>query len=47
MRSEGSRKNKHWEAFGHVIRERGLILVIMIRWCPIPYAFGNGLFAVS
>ncbi|WWC73083.1 uncharacterized protein I206_107048 [Kwoniella pini CBS 10737] len=38
-------KNEKWEAFGHVMRAKGLPLVIMIRYCPIPWAIGNGLFA--
>lgn len=47
MRKFGSGKNKQWQAFGHVMRERGWPLVAMIRWCPLPWAIGNGLFAVS
>jgi hypothetical protein len=27
------------------MREKGTLLVCMIRWCPIPWAIGNGLFA--
>ncbi|WWC64013.1 uncharacterized protein I303_106619 [Kwoniella dejecticola CBS 10117] len=38
-------KNDKWEAFGNVMRAKGLPLVIMIRYCPIPWAIGNGLFA--
>ncbi|WWC91199.1 uncharacterized protein L201_006141 [Kwoniella dendrophila CBS 6074] len=38
-------KNEKWEAFGNVMRVKGLPLVIMIRYCPIPWAIGNGLFA--
>ncbi|WVQ63886.1 uncharacterized protein L199_002042 [Kwoniella botswanensis] len=38
-------KNEKWEAFGNVMRAKGLPLVIMIRYCPIPWAIGNGLFA--
>jgi hypothetical protein len=26
---------------------KGLPLIIMIRYCPLPWAIGNGLFAVS
>jgi hypothetical protein len=47
MRKFGASKNKQWEAFGCVMRDKGLPLVIMIRWCPLPWAIGNGLFAVS
>lgn len=47
MRKFGSGKNKQWQAFGHVMHERGWPLVAMIRWCPLPWAIGNGLFAVS
>ncbi|WVN87883.1 uncharacterized protein L203_103080 [Cryptococcus depauperatus CBS 7841] len=39
------KKNDKWEAFGHVMRAKGLPLVIMIRYCPIPWGIGNGLFA--
>jgi len=39
------KSNKQWEAFGHVMREKGLPLVIMIRYCPLPWAIANGLFA--
>ncbi len=46
MRNFGSGKNDKWEAFGHVMKNKGLPLVIMIRWCPLPFAIGNGLFAV-
>lgn len=28
------------------MREKGTVLVCMIRWCPMPWAIGNGLFAV-
>ena len=38
--------NDKWDAFGHVMKAKGLPLVIMIRWCPLPWAVGNGLFAV-
>ncbi|KAK8844057.1 hypothetical protein IAR55_006851 [Kwoniella newhampshirensis] len=38
-------RNDKWDAFGHVMRSKGLPLVIMIRYCPIPWAVGNGLFA--
>ncbi|OCF35588.1 hypothetical protein I316_02643 [Kwoniella heveanensis BCC8398] len=38
-------KNDKWDAFGHVMRAKGLPLVIMIRYCPIPWNIGNGLFA--
>ncbi|RXK38968.1 hypothetical protein M231_03698 [Tremella mesenterica] len=37
--------NEKWEAFGHVMKAKGLPLVIMIRYCPLPWAVGNGLFA--
>lgn len=47
MRRFGSSKNKQWEAFGRVMRDKGWPLVVMIRWCPLPWAIGNGLFAVS
>jgi uncharacterized membrane protein YdjX (TVP38/TMEM64 family) len=47
MRRFGASKNKQWEAFGHVMREKGWPLVAMIRWCPLPWAIGNGLFAVG
>lgn len=46
MRKFGSSKNKQWEAFGCVMRDKGWPLVAMIRWCPLPWAIGNGLFAV-
>ncbi|ORX39329.1 hypothetical protein BD324DRAFT_619269 [Kockovaella imperatae] len=39
------RSNDKWEAFGHVMRNKGLPLVVMIRYCPLPWAMGNGLFA--
>ncbi|WVF65529.1 hypothetical protein IAT40_000257 [Kwoniella sp. CBS 6097] len=38
-------KNDKWDAFGHVMRAKGLPLIIMIRYCPIPWNIGNGLFA--
>ncbi|WVQ93198.1 hypothetical protein IAU59_000262 [Kwoniella sp. CBS 9459] len=38
-------KSEKWDAFGHVMRAKGLPLVIMIRYCPIPWNIGNGLFA--
>lgn len=41
------RSNDKWDAFGRVIKEKGLLLVIMIRFCPLPWAISNGLFAVS
>jgi uncharacterized membrane protein YdjX (TVP38/TMEM64 family) len=41
------RSNAKWDAFGRVMKEKGLPLVIMIRWCPLPWALSNGLFAVS
>jgi uncharacterized membrane protein YdjX (TVP38/TMEM64 family) len=41
------RSNDKWDAFGRVMREKGLPLVIMIRYCPVPWALSNGLFAVS
>lgn len=41
------RSHPSWDAFGRVMREKGTILVIMIRYCPMPWAIGNGLFAVS
>lgn len=47
MRRMGTGRNKQWEAFGHVMRDKGWPLVAMIRWCPLPWAIGNGLFAVS
>lgn len=37
--------NRKWDAFGRVMREKGTVLVCMIRYCPIPWAVGNGLFA--
>ncbi|ORY28780.1 hypothetical protein BCR39DRAFT_533830 [Naematelia encephala] len=37
--------NPKWEAFANVMRAKGLPLVIMIRYCPLPWAMGNGLFA--
>ncbi|RSH95018.1 Tlg2-vesicle protein [Saitozyma podzolica] len=39
------RSHPSWDAFGRVMREKGTILVIMIRYCPMPWAIGNGLFA--
>ncbi|KAL0247757.1 hypothetical protein I308_103835 [Cryptococcus tetragattii IND107] len=39
------KKNDKWEAFGHVMRTKGLPLVIMIRYCPVPWGVSNGLFA--
>ncbi|KAL7420979.1 Tlg2-vesicle protein [Cryptotrichosporon argae] len=45
MRRFGSSKNEKWNAFGHVMRTKGWPLVAMIRWCPLPWAIGNGLFA--
>ncbi|TXT13704.1 hypothetical protein VHUM_01071 [Vanrija humicola] len=45
MRRMGTGRNKQWEAFGHVMRDKGWPLVAMIRWCPLPWAIGNGLFA--
>ncbi|WVQ81397.1 hypothetical protein IAT38_003521 [Cryptococcus sp. DSM 104549] len=39
------KKNDKWEAFGHVMRAKGTPLVLMIRYCPIPWAVANGLFA--
>ncbi|AAW44224.1 hypothetical protein CNBF2990 [Cryptococcus deneoformans B-3501A] len=39
------KKNDKWEAFGHVMRAKGLPLVIMIRFCPVPWGVSNGLFA--
>lgn len=39
--------NEKFVAFGHVMKAKGLPLVIMIRYCPIPWALENGLFAVS
>jgi uncharacterized membrane protein YdjX (TVP38/TMEM64 family) len=45
MRTEGER-NRHWDAFNHLIEEKGLPLVVMVRWCPLPFAFGNGLLSV-
>lgn len=36
-----------WDAFGNVMKHKGLPLIIMIRYSPIPWAIGNGLFAVS
>ena len=36
-----------WDAFGNVMKYKGLPLIIMIRYSPIPWAIGNGLFAVS
>ncbi|ODO06122.1 hypothetical protein L198_01354 [Cryptococcus wingfieldii CBS 7118] len=39
------KKNDKWEAFGHVMRAKGLPLVVMIRFCPIPWNVSNGLFA--
>jgi hypothetical protein len=47
MRKFGSSNNKQWEAFGHVMREKGWPLVALIRWCPLPWNIGNGLFAVG
>jgi uncharacterized membrane protein YdjX (TVP38/TMEM64 family) len=41
------RSNAQWDAFGRVMKEKGLPLVIMIRFCPLPWALSNGLFAVS
>ena len=41
------RSNAQWDAFGRVMREKGLPLIIMIRFCPVPWAISNGLFAVS
>ncbi|WVR09045.1 hypothetical protein IAU60_006105 [Kwoniella sp. DSM 27419] len=38
-------RNDKWDAFGHVMRAKGLPLIIMIRYCPIPWNIGNGLFA--
>ena len=35
-----------WDAFGNVMKYKGLPLIIMIRYSPIPWAIGNGLFAV-
>jgi hypothetical protein len=29
------------------MREKGTILVIMIRYCPMPWAIGNGLFVLT
>ena len=40
------RSNDKWDAFGNVMAAKGLPLVIMIRYCPLPWAVGNGLFAV-
>ena len=40
-------KNPQWEAFGKVMKAKGLPLIIMIRACPIPWAIGNALFAVG
>ncbi|CAD6578875.1 MAG: Tlg2-vesicle protein [Tremellales sp. Tagirdzhanova-0007] len=37
--------NDKWNAFGRVMSAKGLPLVIMIRYCPLPWAVGNGLFA--
>jgi len=37
--------NAKWDAFGNVMRAKGLPLIIMIRYCPIPWAICNGLFA--
>ncbi|GMK57137.1 hypothetical protein CspeluHIS016_0309770 [Cutaneotrichosporon spelunceum] len=45
MRKFGANKSKQWEAFGCVMRDKGLPLIIMIRWCPLPWGVGNGLFA--
>lgn len=36
-----------WDAFGQAMKHKGLPLIIMIRYSPIPWAIGNGLFAVS
>lgn len=47
MKKFGHSKSKQWEAFGHVVHDKGWPLVAMIRWCPLPWAIGNGLFAVS
>lgn len=41
------RSHPSWDAFGRVMRDKGTILVIMISYCPMPWAIGNGLFAVS
>jgi len=41
-----SKSNDKWDAFGKVMAAKGLPLVIMIRYCPLPWAVGNGLFAV-
>ncbi|KAJ9096762.1 hypothetical protein QFC21_005032 [Naganishia friedmannii] len=45
MQQFGSGKSDKWEAFSHVVKAKGTILIIMIRWCPFPWALGNGLFA--
>ncbi|KAJ9108632.1 hypothetical protein QFC20_003330 [Naganishia adeliensis] len=45
MKQFGSGKSDKWEAFSHVVKAKGTILIIMIRWCPFPWALGNGLFA--
>lgn len=39
--------NPKWDAFSRVMDNKGLPLIIMIRYCPLPWAIGNGLFAVS
>ncbi|GHJ88103.1 hypothetical protein NliqN6_4505 [Naganishia liquefaciens] len=45
MKQFGSGKSDKWDAFSHVVKAKGTILIIMIRWCPLPWALGNGLFA--
>jgi len=45
MRQFGSERSERWEAFSHVVKTNGTLLVVMIRWCPVPWAVGNGLFA--
>lgn len=45
MQSFGAEKSEKWQAFSHVVKAKGLPLIIMIRWCPLPWAIGNGLFA--
>lgn len=39
------RSNPKWDAFARVMREKGTVLICMIRYCPLPWAMGNGLFA--
>jgi len=40
-----TQKIKKWEALESVIEARGLPLIILIRWCPLPWVYSNAFFS--